>query len=102
MEIKEFVLEGNEFIGIKAGQDYYQSIRSQLSPDINKLVFAEDADVRPAWIRGFMGIRDDNLYISMHSSNPELDEHLEKWSHYFEGIHGDKEAIDFSPKKKKK
>ena len=99
-DIKLFTPEGNEFIGIKAGQDYYKLIAKDLSQGVNKILFPEGAEVSASWVRGFMGFRDDNLYVTIRSENPELDDKLKKWTDELSCIHGDAEIIDNSKKKK--
>ena len=101
-EIKEFVLEGQEFLGIKAGQDYYKSIKNDLITGINKIIFPENCELLASWIRGFMGQRDEDLYIMFSCATPEIEEFAKKFQKEFEHIRGDKDAIEFKDKKKKK
>lgn len=99
--MKEIYLESKEYIGLKAGQDAYKSLSKELSQEGNLVIFPPDVEILPSFIRGFMGIRDDNLYIKLCSENPETQEFLSKWEKEFEHLRGDS-LIPDPPKNKKK
>ena len=101
-KVKVFTPEGKEFLGIKAGQDYYKKIRKELSPDVNRICFPEDAEILPSFIRGLYGQRDENTYFSLKCPNEKTQELLDKCVKDFDGIRGDTDWIDFGAKKKKK
>lgn len=99
--MKSFILDAKEYYGIKNGQDAYMKIKDDLSLDGNLVVFPSDIEILPSFIRGFMGIRDDNLYIKFYCDNCDTQSFLDKWTKEFQHLRGDPRILEPSKKRKK-
>lgn len=99
--MKEFVLNEKDWFGILNGQKAYKKIKNELVEEGNRIVFPEKIELLPSFIRGFIGQREENMFMTFFSKDPKVQEILDKYIKDFAKISMDPNGFNWFETKKK-